>query len=183
MEVSRIIRHHPPQILLCEPREQSRSVLGYRADFGLQTWNAKSRTRTGLLCYLPSDMLLIGKQKPKKVSQIRAPYLTLFLLSQTGLSRGRVNLTLTLSSPCESLSRETTLFHTNSPSVLCRINGYAQIEGSWGQTCSYTPLHSHSQNHQIVVFYIHFKERNTPIHASHACCATRAMVNGHYSEQ
>ena len=53
-------------------------------------------------------------------------YFTYILVSQTGLShRRRVNLTLTLSSPCESLSRETALFHTNSLSVLCRINRYA----------------------------------------------------------
>ena len=32
----------PPKILLSEPRKQSRSVLGYPADIGLQTWNAKS---------------------------------------------------------------------------------------------------------------------------------------------
>ena len=34
----------PPKkkILLCEPCEQSCSVLGYPSDFGLQTWNAKS---------------------------------------------------------------------------------------------------------------------------------------------
>ena len=29
------------QFSLCEPHEQICSILGYPADFGLQTWNAK----------------------------------------------------------------------------------------------------------------------------------------------